>query len=175
MNRTELEIKLNKDRAWTLETFTAMSEADLSRQITTSRHNPEAKWTAKDHLAHLVGIEKAFNQMIERHLAGNGSSIGLNEDGSPRSLEEIMTIVHALNETWVTEHHHKTFNEVVILGQAIRSETLALIASLTDEQLNEKVPGVPFNDPTIGGILALNGDHARQHYEWVKGGLAKRE
>src|SRR5215208_1236554 len=103
MNRTELEIKLNKDRAWTLETFTAMSEADLSRQITTSRHNPEAKWTAKDHLAHLVGIEKAFNQMIERHLAGNGSSIGLNEDGSPRSLEEIMTIVHALNETWVTE------------------------------------------------------------------------
>lgn len=173
MNRMEVEIKLSKDRTWTLETFAAMPEADLNRDLKPSRHNPESKWTAKDHFAHLVGIEKAFNQMIKQYLAGQASSIGLNEDGSPRSLEEIMNIVHALNESWVTEHHQKSFAEVIILGQAVRSETLALLASLTDEQLNEKVPGVPFNDPTIGGILALNGDHARQHYEWVKEALAK--
>ncbi len=173
MNRTEVEIKLSKDRAWTLETFAAMAEADLNRPITTSRHNAESQWTAKDHLAHLVGIENAFNHMIKQHLAGNANSLGVNEDGSSRSVEEIMNIVHALNEEWVNTHHQKSLDEIIRLGQQVRSETLALLASLTDEQLNEKVLGVPFNDPSIGGILALNGDHAHQHYEWVQAGLAK--
>jgi hypothetical protein len=60
MNRIEIEIKLNRDRAWLLETFAAMTEEDLSRGITKSRHNPEASWSAKDHLSHLIGIEVAF-------------------------------------------------------------------------------------------------------------------
>ena len=32
MNRIEIEIKLNRDRAWLLETLSAMSEAELAAQ-----------------------------------------------------------------------------------------------------------------------------------------------
>jgi hypothetical protein len=175
MNRTELEIKLSNDRAWALETFAAMSEADLHRELKASRHNPESKWTAKDHFAHLIGVEIAFNQMIKTYLESNQGSLGVKEDGSPRSLEEIMTIVHEMNENWVTSHHQKSFNELVVLGQRVRSETLSLLANLTDDQLKEKIPHLPFPDPSIAGILALNGDHARQHYKWVSEALTNKE
>lgn len=174
MNRTEIEIKLNQDRAWLLETFAAMSEEDLSRGITTSRQNPESKWSAKDHLSHLVGIEVAFNGIIKRHIEGNPNPIGIavNEDGTRRSQEEIMAVVHAMNEAWVKEHQEKSFIEIVALGQKVRAETLLLLATLTDEQLTEKIPGAPWGDATIGGVIAVNGDHERQHFGWVTAGLA---
>lgn len=174
MNRTEIEIKLSKDRAWVLENFAAMSEETLHRGITASREDPESKWSAKDHLAHLVGIEIAFNGIIKRHLEGQGNAIGIgvNEDGSRRSREEVMAVVHAMNEDWVKKHHDKSFDEIVALGQKVRGETLALLASLSDEQLNEQVPEAPWSDATIGGIIAVNGDHARQHFSWVTAGLA---
>src|SRR5689334_18332070 len=119
MKRTELEIRLNKDRAWLLETFAEMPEEDLHRGITTSRANPESLWSAKDHLAHLIGIEVAFNNIIKRHLEGSANAIGIavKEDGTRRTMEEIMAIVHALNEKWVIEHHEKSFDEIVALGQ----------------------------------------------------------
>jgi len=174
MNRIEIEIKLSKDRAWVLESFAAMPEEDLYRGITTSRENPESQWSAKDHMAHLVGIEIAFNGIIKRHIEGNANAIGIgvNEDGTRRSREEVMAVVHAMNEKWVKEQHDKTFNEIVALGQKVRAETLALLASLTDEQLNEQVPEAPWSDATVGGIIAVNGDHARQHFSWVSAGLA---
>jgi hypothetical protein len=174
MNRTEIEIKLNQDRAWLLETFAAMSEEDLNRGITTSRQNVESRWSAKDHLSHLIGIEVAFNSIIKRYVEGHPNPIGIavNEDGTRRSQEEVMAVVHTMNEAWVNEHKGKNFNEIVALGQKIRSETLALLAILTDEQLNEKIPGAPWGDATIGGVIAVNGDHARQHFSWVTAGLA---
>src|SRR5712692_6642776 len=177
MNRTEIEIKLNRDRAWLLETFAAMSEDDLNRDITTSRHDPEASWSAKDHLSHLIGIEAAFNGIIKRHIKGHPSPIGIATapDGTRRSQEEIMTVVHAMNEKWVNEHKNKSLGEIVALGQKVRSETLATLASLTDEQLAEKIPGAPWGDATVGGIMVINGDHARQHYGWVSEGLAGKK
>lgn len=177
MNRTEIETKLNRDRAWLLETFTAMSEEDLSRGITTSRHNPEASWSAKDHLAHLIGVEVAFNKIIKRHIEGHPSPIEVATapDGTRRSQEEIMTLVHAMNEVWVNEHKNITVGEIVALGQKVRSETLAILASLTDEQLEGKIPGDPWGDATVGGVMAINGDHGRQHYGWVSEALAGKK
>ena len=177
MNRAEIEIKINRDRAWLLENFAAMSDADLNRGITTSRHNPEALWSPKDHLSHLIGIEVAFNRIIKRHLEGNANpiAIGTRPDGTRRSQEEIMTVVHAMNEEWVTKHKNTSFDEIIALGQKVRSETLALLASLTDDQLKEKVPGAPWGDATVGGIIAINGDHAHQHNGWVSDGLAGKK
>src|ERR1051325_7613641 len=173
MNRTELEIKLNNDRAWLLETFAAMSQEDLNRGITTSRANPESRWSAKDHLSHLIGIEVAFNNIIQKYLEGDARPVGImvKEDGTPRTREEIMEIVHAMNEKWVKEHREKSFDEVVALGQKVRAETLALVAGLSEAQLNEKIPGAPWGDGTVGAIIAIHGDHARNHFNWVKDGL----
>lgn len=192
MNRTEIEIKLNNDRVWLLEQYSALSDEDRSRPITTSKHDGAAQWSAKDHLVHLSGIERAFNRMVKRYLEGDPNPVGLSAkpDGSAptreemlnafketseealRRREEIMARVHAMNEEWVARHRDKIFSEVVALGQKVRGETLSLLASLTDEQLQEQLPGAPWGDGTIGGVMAINGDHGRSHYKSVVAGLA---
>lgn len=175
MNRTEIEIKLNKDRAWTLETWAAYSPEDLTRGITISRHNPDFSWSAKDHLAHLAGIEAVFNTIIKKFIAGDQNPISImkNPDGTAPSREEIMAKVHAMNDDWVSKHVEKSFHEIVALGQQIRASTLSLLAELSDAQLEEKIPGAPWGDGTVGGIIAINDDHAKQHFGWVTAGLEK--
>ena len=177
MNRIEIETKLNRDRTWLLENFSALSDDDLSRGITKSRHDEGALWSAKDHLSHLIGIEIAFNRIIKRHIEGHAHPIGIGTapDGTRRSQDEIMTLVHEMNEDWVNKHKNKTLGEIFALGQKVRAETLALVASLTDEQLAEKIADAPWGDGTVGGVIAINGDHARQHYGWVSDGLAGKK
>ena len=173
MNRTEIEIKLNKDRAWLLDTFAHLSEDDLTRGATKSEHDPDSMWSAKDHLAHLAGIETNFVRMIRRHLAGDPNPVALrtNSDGTERTMEQIMATVHKMTEDWVAEQRVKSLSEVVALGQTARAETLALMGELTDEQLAEKLPGAPWSDGTIGGVLSVNADHGRVHWQWAKEGL----
>ena len=173
MNRTDIEIKLNRDRAWLLDTFAHLSEHDLMRPATTSEHDANASWNAKDHLAHLAGIEKNFVAMVRRHLEGNPNPVALrtNPDGTDRSMEQIMATVHEMTERWVVEHRAKSLSEVVALGEAARAETLALLSALTDDQLAEKLPGAPWSDGTIDGVLSVNADHGRMHWQWAKEGL----
>ncbi len=111
--------------------------------------------------------------MIRRHLEGDKEPLGPRTDagGTPRNREEIMAAVHESNEDWVARHHALSLSETVAAGQEIRSETLALLAELSDEQLLEKLPGAPWADGTVGGVLAVNGDHGRMHWSWLREGL----
>jgi hypothetical protein len=175
MDRSEIEVKLNRDRAWLLETYAALPPEDLVRGVTTSEHDATSMWSPKDHLAHLAGIERNFVRMVRRHVAGDANPVGLarNDDGTPRTRDEVMAGVHQMTEDWVLQHRAKTLPEVVALGQQARAETLALLAELTDVQLAEKLPGAPWADGTVGGVLAVNADHGRMHWHWVKEGSAR--
>ena len=174
MDRSEIEIKLNRDRAWLLETYAALPADELVRGATRSEHDPASMWSPKDHLAHLAGIEKGFVRMVRRHLSGDANPVGLmtRPDGAQRSRDEIMAAVHETTEAWVVEHRDAPLSAVVALGQAARAETLALVAELSDAQLAEKLPGAPWADGTIGAVLAVNADHGRMHWRWVKDGFA---
>ena len=110
MKRIDVEVKLNESRTWALAQFAALSEEDLLRPLTPSEHDPTSAWSAKDHLAHLAGIERGFNRMIRRHLAGEANPVGLmtGQDGTPRTREQIMALVHETTEAWVCEHREKT-------------------------------------------------------------------
>jgi hypothetical protein len=177
LNRIEIEMKLSRDRAGLLERFAALSADELARGVTPSEHDPQVIWTPLDHLAHLAGIERAFNAMVRRHLAGEANPVALAADasGAPRSREQILAAVHASNERFVAEHRGGDLSAIVALGEAARAETLALLAELTEEQLAEKLPGAPWADGTIGGVLATNGDHGRQHWAWLRAGLEARD
>ena len=49
---------------------------------------------------------------------------------------------------------------------------LYLLTALLVLGLNlEKLPGAPWADGTIGGVLAVNGDHGRMHWSWVREGI----
>ena len=175
MDRIEIEVALNKDRAWLLETYAAMPSDELVRGVTASEHDPSAMWSAQDHLAHLAGIEANFNRMIRRHLAGDANPVDLltDKDGSPRTREQIMVVVHKMTEDWVCEHRAKSLSEVVAMGQSVRADTLTLMSGLTDTQLAEKLPGAPWADGTIGGVISANAGHGRMHWAWVKEGRAR--
>jgi hypothetical protein len=83
-----------------------------------------------------------------------------------------MAGVHRWTESWADEHRGKPLDELVRIGLAVRADTLALLASLTDEQLASTIPGAPWADGTVGGILAVNADHGRQHFAWAQEGTA---
>jgi hypothetical protein len=170
MDRREIENTLARDRAWLLDTVSALPAETLARGVTPSEHDPAQTWSVLDHLVHLAGIERNFNAMVRRHVGGDANPVGLlkTPDGEQRTREQIMAMVHEQNERWVREHGGATLTTVIALGQTARAETLALIAELSDTQLAEKLPGAPWADGTIGGVLAVNAGHGRQHWTWVK-------
>src|SRR6185436_3495205 len=132
-----------------------------------SKHDGAAQWSAKDHLVHLSGIERAFNRMVRRYLEGDPNPVGLSAraDGSAPTREELLQAFKATTEEALRKREeimarvHAMNEEAVALGQKVRAETLELLASLTDEQLQQELPGAPWGDGTIGGVMAINGDH----------------
>lgn len=171
MNRIEIESKLNKDRAWLLDALSAMTPDELSAPRTPSEHDPSKTWSYADHFIHTTLIERNWNDMFQRHLAGSeGMTLGRNKDGSQQSREEIMAGVHRWTEDWAEKHRGKSLDELVRVGAETRAQTLALLAELSQEQLDSKIPGTPWADSTVGGIMAANADHGRMHFKWARDG-----
>lgn len=175
MKRVAIEVTLNQGRADLLEFITALIPDDLVRPLTPSEHDASTAWSVQDHLVHLLGIERTFNAMIRRHLSGNANPVGLLNapDGSRLPREQIMATVHARNEEWVRKHQGQDLSAIIALGQATRADTLTLLATLTDDQLAERLPGAPWSDGTIGGVLAVNTDHARSHQRMIQAALGQ--
>lgn len=174
MDRIELERKLNESREWLLATYSQLSKEELRRPLTTSEHDPENRWSALDHFAHLALIERNFVAIARRHLAGKEHPVGLanDETGRPRTREEVMASVHSMTEEWQRAHHDDAYEDVVALTLGARSATLELISDLSEAQLNEVIPGAPWADGTVGGVLGANAEHAQMHWHWVtKAGL----
>lgn len=169
VDRIEIEIKLNRDRAWLLERLAAMTDDELHAPRTFSEHDPDSRWSFADHFIHTTLIERNWNEMFRRHLAGGrGLDQRLGGDGTPRTMDEIMASIHAWTEEWKQEHSGKPFGELVRIGLAVRAETLALLAELSDDDLASQIPGAPWADGTVGGIMAANADHGRMHHRWAK-------
>jgi hypothetical protein len=169
MDRIEIEIKLNRDRAWLLERLGSMSAEELAAPRTFSEHDPDSRWSFADHFVHTALIEQNWNAMFRRHVAGEqGLEARLRGDGSPQSMEEIMASIHGWTEEWKAAHSGKSFIELVRIGQSIRADTLALLSELSDADLASTIPGAPWADGTVGAIMAANADHGRMHYAWAK-------
>jgi hypothetical protein len=173
MNRIEIEVKLSRDRAWLLETLSQMTTDELYRPRTKSEHDPTKTWSFADHFVHTTLIERNWNEMFRRHLEGKqGMTLGTNSDGTRQSREEVMAGVHQWTESWADENRDKPLDELVRIGLAVRSDTLKLLSGLEDDQLSSKIPGAPWADGTVGGIMAANADHGRTHFKWAKEGTA---
>jgi hypothetical protein len=172
MNRIEIEKTLNEDRAWLLNTYAELSEAELTNPVTPSEHDDSKTWNAKDHLVHLILIERNWNDMIRKHIAGERNTLPRinDESGKKRPMAEILAGVHEWTETWAEKHRTDSLDEIVALGQHTRSETLQLLSELTQEQIDDTIPGAPWAEGKVGGIIAANAGHGRMHWQWVKQG-----
>lgn len=173
MNRIDIEIKLHRGRADALEALVALSEAELREPRTRSEHDPDSWWSRADHFIHTTLIERSFNEMVRRHVRGErGMDANMvdDESGAPRSRDDLMAYVHSYTERWKVANEGKPVDELVRIGLAVRSDTLALLAELDDEQLASKIPGAPWSDGTVGGIMAVHTDHFRMHRKWAEEG-----
>lgn len=162
--------KLARERDALVNRYRTFDPGQLELDATDSEVPDASPWRAKDHLAHLCMIERAFQSMIRRHLEGEARPVRL--DGSSR--EEVIAGVHRNNQQNVDEHRDDDLDTLLADLDAARTGTLALLNELSDEQLEVVVPGAPWGGGTIGGILITNAYHEQQHTQWVLDGLASR-
>ena len=173
MNRIEIEIELHRGRADALEWIASIDEDELRAPRTRSEHDPETFWSHADHFVHTTLIERSFNEMVRRHLRGEQGMDSAMVDESGKALkpmDDLMAYVHAYTETWKREQEGKPLDELVRIGLEVRADTLALLAELTDEQLASKIPGAPWADGTVGGVLSVHASHHRMHRHWSEAG-----
>lgn len=170
--RDEIITKLAKERTRLEEHYRALPPEQLTGPCTESQTPGEAPWSAKDHVAHLAMIERAFQGMIRRTLEGQENPVGLEFKSA--SMSDIMIRVHQGNQDNVDAHRDDDLETLFADLDAARADTLALIESLTDEQLAAPLPGAPWNDGSIGGVLITNAHHAIQHWQWVTEGLGQQ-
>ena len=175
MDRIEIEMKLSKSRIDCIEKLSKLSEEELHAPRTQSQHDPALWWSQGDHFIHTTAIEMTFNARIRRHIAGErgmeGSPVQLDDEGKPTvSWDDIMKSVNARTEAWAVQHRGKSLDELVRIGADVRGDTLQLLSTLTDEQLADRIPGAPWAKGVIGGIIAINADHAYAHHGYGEGG-----
>ena len=170
-DRDAIKGKLAKERAVLLSEIAALPPDLVGRPCTESEADDGQPWSAKDHLAHLAYIERSFQAMIERHLEGKANPVGLS--GGDRTA--IMTRVHRGNEENVDAHRQDSVPALLADLEAARAGSLALIDRLSDAQLAEPLPGAPWADGTVGGVLVTNAYHEIQHLTWVREGLSQAD
>jgi hypothetical protein len=173
MNRVDIEIELHRGRADTLEWVTSLSEEELRAPRTRSEHDPDTWWSHADHFVHTTLIERSFNEMVRRHINGEpGMDRAMVDDSGKamKPIEDVMAYVHSYTEGWKREQEDKPLDDLVRTGLAVRADTLSLLSELTDEQLASKIPGAPWSDGTVGGVLSVHAAHARMHRQWSEDG-----
>jgi DinB family protein len=169
--RGEIIAKLDLERERLLEHYRSLSPEELNRQCTQSEAPDGAPWTAKDHVAHLAMIERAFQGMVRRTLEGTSNPLGIDFKGKNR--EAAIAMVHEGNQKNVDAHRDDDLETLLADLDVARAETRRLLNTLTDEQLATPIPGAPWADGTIGGVLGTNAHHEIQHWTWVEEGLSK--
>jgi hypothetical protein len=170
VNRIEIETKLHNARIDALETVAAMERDELYSPRTRSEHDDQSWWSYADHFVHTTLIERDFNAMIRRHVAGERGMNPALVDPSGRALrsrDEIMAWVHRFTESWKVEQQGRPLDELVRVGLAVRADTLSLLSELTDDQLLSVIPGAPWADGTVGGVMAVHADHWAMHKSWA--------
>ncbi len=152
-------------------TFTAQ---ELEAACTQSETPGGEAWRPKDHLAHLTLIERAFQGMVRRSLKGDTDPVGFSRTGA-KNRDEVLAWIHRNNQNYVDAHHDDYMETLLAELARARQDTLALLEQVSDEQLAIPLPGAPWADGTIGGILITNAQHERLHLSWVEKGLQQHQ
>ena len=113
--------------------------------------------------------------MIHRTIEGETDPIGFSSRIGTTKREEVLAWVHRQNQAYAKEHAGDSLEEILTDLMATRQKSLELLGQLTDEQLALPVPGAPWADGTIGGVLITNAYHAERHTSWIEEGLRQQE
>ena len=167
--RTEIIETLNVSQEHLFALVRAWTPEELERPCTASEVPGGPPWRPKDHVMHLALIERTFQGMVRRTIAGELDPVGFSRTGAT-SREEVLAWIHRRNQAYIEEHQNDSREQILTDLAATRQQSLDLLAQLTDEQLALPIPGAPWADGTVGGILMTNAQHATQHLSWITEG-----
>src|SRR5258706_7505576 len=172
--RAEILDTLGRSQEQLFTHFRALTAEELELLCTENEVPGGRPWRPKDHLAHLAFIERQFQGMIRRTLEGETDPIGFSSRIGTTNREEVLAWVHRQNQAYAEEHAGDSVEEILADLTATRQKSLELLEQLTDEQLVQPVPGAPWADGTIGGVLITNAYHAERHTSWTEEGLRQQ-
>ncbi len=172
--REEITEALAKNRTTLLARYHAFTSDELARVCTQSEAPDGSPWRPLDHLAHLVDVERSFQWISKRAIAGHPDPTGfLKIEGGAH--DAVMAYIHNRNEKVAQARHADDLDHLFADLAEARAGTLALLAATTDEQLAFPAHGAPWDDGTVGGLLITIAHHDLQHLGWVEAGLRKSE
>ena len=184
MKRIEIELLAHDDRTRLVRAYADLPPALLDMPATQDQHDPEEWWTPKDHFAHQARVTEQVMLMTSQGVFGNHDVQALRPDelvaiGHAETLaelrnpvENLLKVAHEATNRWRSAVKDMTFDEVVAYGTRIHGELMLLLASITEQQLEETV--LPLTGKTIGELLARHGEHGREHWGFAMQGLAER-
>ncbi len=116
-------------------------------QVLSSTENPA--WNVHDLLAHLAGAERGLQGTVQRFLAGQPLPEGFSLD--------------YWNQRQVEKQKERNVADLLAGLQASRVDTLALLDSLSDEQLAVRGMHPAGFETSVGGIFRVMAMHELDH------------
>lgn len=171
VNRADVLEQLSVTLADVEAFYADLDEAEMVRPITESAVHGEQDWSAKDHLAHLVDVEVTFRAVVERSLEGDPDPAGM---ATVTSVAEAISRQNQVNARTVVERRAATPTELMQSLRQARTLTLALVESTSDTQLASRVPGAPWGDGSVAGVLSTIAGHHGRHLVQLRTSLERR-
>lgn len=171
--REELISALTEQRERMDRWFAARSPEELERPITPSEVADGEMWRAKDHLAHAVGVERYLQGVVKRTLAGVDDPAGFYTQIGTLEREALMRAINEANARAFAKYRDEPVASLLAKLGETRKETLALLASLSDEQLDLESPHSPFGRGRVRDLFRQMARHDRQHVDWLTEALAQ--
>lgn len=167
LTRDELIAKLTEQRARLEAWFAARTPEELERPLTANEVEGGPMWAARDHLAHVVGAERYLMGVVKRTVAGGDDPAGVFTQSGSMEREPIMRVINEWNQAGYAKYHDAPVETLLAKLREQRPATLALLASLTDEQLDQASPHSPFLRGTVRDLFRQVAHHDGQHVDWL--------
>jgi hypothetical protein len=147
--------------------FAARTPEEMERPVTPSEAPGGAMWRVQDHLAHALGVERYLQGVVKRTLAGADDPAGFYTQAGSLTYEAVARVANESNERAVAKYHDEPAAALLERLGETRQATLALLASLSDEQLDQASPHSPFPPETVRGLFLQMARHDGQHVDWL--------
>ncbi len=169
--REELIAALTEQRERLERWFAARTPEDLERPLTPSEVEGGEMWRAKDHLAHALGVERYFQGVVKRTLAGEEDPAGFYTRVGSLDRDAVARMVNQSNERAIAKYHDEPAATLLEKLGETRRETLALLASLSDERLDLVSPHSPYGQGRVRDLFRQIARHDGQHVDWLTAAL----
>lgn len=152
--RTEIIAALDAAAQETVQLYAALGPQALSTVVYTE----EVHWTVRQVLAHLVTIEHSMHTLFRDMLAGG--------PGSPEDFD-----VMRFNRTQPRKLDHLSLSELIERFQAVRRETIAIVAGMAESDLDRQGRHVFLGPGRLERFIRWAYEHARLHEDDVRRAL----